>query len=202
MIAATNKDLPAEIRAQRFREDLFFRLNVVKIVSPPLRDRREDIPALVNHFAGLFAGDNNRRKRAFTAAAMAVIQGRPWRGNVRELRNFVERVLIMTESDPIAEEDVLTVEQETPVLEPLPPGVAGAALAGVGEARPGAAGPDPARFTTLHEYREEAEKVFLLRKLREFRWNVSRMAKAIDTPRSNLYKKLEQYGITRDQVQE
>ena len=208
VIAATNKDLPAEIRAQRFREDLFFRLNVVKVVSPPLRERREDIPALVAHFTGLFAADNNRRKRSFSSDAMAVIQGRPWRGNVRELRNFVERVLIMTESDPIAEEDVLTVEQETPALEsPVPessaPGVAGGPTApGAAEARAGAAGPDPARFTTLHEYREEAEKVFLLRKLREFRWNVSRMAKAIETPRSNLYKKLEQYGITRDQVQE
>jgi two-component system nitrogen regulation response regulator NtrX len=203
VIAATNKDLPAEIRAQRFREDLFFRLNVVKVVSPPLRDRREDIPALVAHFTALFAADNNRRKRSFSADAMAVIQGRPWRGNVRELRNFVERVLIMTESDPIAEEDVLTVEQEMPALESYAPdAAAGPTPAGAVEVRAGAAGPDPARFTTLHEYREEAEKVFLLRKLREFRWNVSRMAKAIDTPRSNLYKKLEQYGITRDQVSE
>jgi two-component system nitrogen regulation response regulator NtrX len=203
VIAATNKDLPAEIRAQRFREDLFFRLNVVPVISPPLRDRREDIPRLVAHFAGLFAGDNNRRKRSFTADAMAIIQGRPWRGNVRELRNFVERVLILTEGDPIEEQDVLEVEQEAPGFEPLAPGdAAGPAPAGVAEARPGSGGPDPARFTTLHEYREEAEKVFLLRKLREFRWNVSRMAKAIDTPRSNLYKKLEQYGITRDQVQE
>jgi two-component system nitrogen regulation response regulator NtrX len=203
VIAATNKDLVAEIRAGRFREDLYFRLNVVPIASPPLRDRREDVPALVAHFSDVFCAENNYRRRKISTDAMIRMQSRPWRGNVRELRNFVERVLIMTDGDTVEENDVITVERSAGDLEavaaasPVSPPAAGAA-----PGAPASGGPDPGAFTTLVEYREEAEKIFILRKLREFRWNISRMAKAIDTPRSNLYKKLEQYGITRDQVQE
>jgi len=209
VIAATNKDLPSEIRDGRFREDLFFRLNVVPIASPPLRDRREDIPALVEHFVEAFCVDNNYSRRTFSPAAMVRLQARPWRGNIRELRNFVERVLIMAEGETIEEHDVADVEQAgvypaaaSPSPPPIPAGDghAPAVLEAIRPAPP--SGPDPAQFATLQQYREEAEKVFILRKLREFRWNVSRMAKAIETPRSNLYKKLEQYGITRDQVQE
>src|SRR5262245_48343566 len=211
VIAATNKDLVGEIRAARFREDLYFRLNVVPIASPPLRDRREDIPDLVGHFADVFCAENNYRRRKIVIDAMIRLQARPWRGNVRELRNFVERVLIMAEGDTIEEQDVIAVEAGAADLEaaasgagaagaPAAPATGATAAGTTGGATSG--GPDPAAFTTLVEYREEAEKIFILRKLREFRWNISRMAKAIDTPRSNLYKKLEQYGITRDQVQE
>jgi DNA-binding NtrC family response regulator len=211
VIAATNKNLPEEIRAGRFREDLFFRLNVLPIGSPPLRDRRDDIPELVNHFADAFCAENNYRRCRFEAGAMARLQARHWRGNIRELKNFVERVLIMSEGESIGEADVALAEQTTgaiavaaapvaPSLAPMGDGPAPALVPPRSPASPG--GPDPAQFATLQQYREEAEKIFILRKLREFRWNVSRMAKAIDTPRSNLYKKLEQYGITRDQVQE
>jgi two-component system nitrogen regulation response regulator NtrX len=206
VIAATNKELESEIRAGRFREDLFFRLNVVPIASPALRDRRDDIPRLVEHFVEAFSSDNNYHRRPFTKDAMIRMQARPWRGNVRELRNFVERVLIMTEGESVTEPDVRLIEQG--IADPAagaspPPAGAAAPAAPGGVAAVGPAGvPDPAAFATLQEYREEAEKMFILRKLREFRWNISRMAKAIDTPRSNLYKKLEQYGITRDQVQE
>jgi two-component system nitrogen regulation response regulator NtrX len=139
---------------------------------------------------------------------MIRMQSRPWRGNVRELRNFVERVLIMTEGDTVEEQDVIAVERSAGDLEAAAIVGAGSPAAGAPGTAPvpapsaGAGGPDPGAFATLVEYREEAEKIFILRKLREFRWNISRMAKAIDTPRSNLYKKLEQYGITRDQVQE
>jgi two-component system nitrogen regulation response regulator NtrX len=208
VIAATNKDLVAEIRAGRFREDLFYRLNVVPIASPALRDRREDAPLLVAHFAEAFCAENNYRRRRIAPEAMIRLQARPWRGNVRELRNFVERVLIMTEGEVVEEKDVLAVERGAADLDAVTtaggvsPGPGAAGPAGGGAPGSAAGGPDPANFATLVEYREEAEKVFLLRKLREFRWNISRMAKAIDTPRSNLYKKLEQYGITRDQVQE
>jgi len=140
---------------------------------------------------------------------MVRLQARPWRGNIRELRNFVERVLIMAEGETIEEQDVADVEQAgvypvaaSPSPPPIPAGD-GHAPTVLEAVRPApSSGPDPAQFATLQQYREEAEKVFILRKLREFRWNVSRMAKAIETPRSNLYKKLEQYGITRDQVQE
>jgi two-component system nitrogen regulation response regulator NtrX len=211
VIAATNKDLPVEIREGRFREDLFFRLNVVPIASPSLRDRREDIPALVAHFIEAFCADNNYRRRSFSPEAMVRMQARPWRGNIRELRNFVERILIMAEGEIIDERDVAEVERaaggspfaSSPPPVAMPAGDGHAAPAILEATRPAApTGPDPAQFATLQQYREEAEKVFILRKLREFRWNVSRMAKAIETPRSNLYKKLEQYGITRDQVQE
>ena len=129
VIAATNKDLPAEIREGRFREDLFFRLNVVPIASPPLRDRREDIPALVEHFVEAFCADNNYRRRVFSPAAMVRLQGRPWRGNIRELRNFVERALIMAEGETIEEQDVADVEQAgvypaaaSPAPPPIPAG--------------------------------------------------------------------------------
>src|SRR6059058_399329 len=95
VIAATNKDLEAEIERGTFREDLYFRLSVIPIRVPPLRDRREDIPALVRHFADLFGRENNRRAQRFTPAALEFMQRARWKGNVRELRNTVERLLIM-----------------------------------------------------------------------------------------------------------
>jgi two-component system nitrogen regulation response regulator NtrX len=189
VISATNKDLPAEIRAGRFREDLFFRLNVVPIACPPLRERREDIPLLVQHFMEAFCTENNYRARSFDPPALERLKSRTWRGNVRELKNAVERLLIMAPGGVIGERDVAVIEGD----------------AGDLSQRPGAVsddGPDPAGYRTLQEYREEAEKAFILRKLKEFRWNVARTAKEIETPRSNLYKKLEQFGISRDQVQE
>jgi two-component system nitrogen regulation response regulator NtrX len=225
VIAATNRDLPSLIAAGRFREDLYFRLNVVPVASPPLRDRRDDIPLLVGHFVETFSRENNYRPKRFAREAIERLAARPWRGNIRELRNAVERLLIMVERDAIEAADVEAFERE-----PLERAAAGGAAAGAGPGvlagasafggsagagapggpgpaagaggHPGAGGPDPAGYRTLAEYREEAEKAFILRKLKEFRWNVSRTAKAIDTPRSNLYKKLEQYGISRDQVQE
>src|SRR5262249_16428636 len=96
VIAATNKDLEAEIEKSNFREDLYFRLSVIPIKVPPLRDRRDDIPALVRHFADLFSRENNRRAPRFTPAALEVMQKARWKGNVRELRNTVERLLIMS----------------------------------------------------------------------------------------------------------
>ncbi len=189
VIAATNKDLPSEIRAGRFREDLFFRLNVVPIAVPPLRERRDDIPLLVEHFVGTFCAENNYRLKRFDEAALARLAARPWRGNVRELRNAVERLLIMAPGDAIAESDVAAYGGGPGELNDAQGGDAGS-------------GVDPARHRTLQEYREEAEKAFILSKLKEFRWNVARTAKAIETPRSNLYKKLEHYGISRDRVGE
>ena len=203
VIAASNKDLAREIAEGKFREDLFFRLNVVPITAPPLRDRREDIPPLVEHFVAAFSRDNNYRRRRFTPAAMSRLQGGVWRGNVRELRNTVERLMIMAPGESIEESDVLAYDQGQGALASVGAGASapGAPAGQRAPSRPGG-GPDPADFSTLHAYREEAEKLFILRKLKEFRWNISRMAKAIETPRSNLYKKLELYGISRDQVQE
>ncbi|PYT37036.1 MAG: Fis family transcriptional regulator [Acidobacteria bacterium] len=213
VIAATNKDLRERIGAGAFREDLFFRLNVVPIVCPPLRERREDIPPLIEYFVETFTGDSSYRPKRFTPGAVERLASCPWRGNVRELRNAVERLLIMVEGDAIEADDVEALAGE-PLLSPAgsdrdaassvpraqaaPPGPA----AGGGRATESLEVPDPTAFRTLQDYKDETERIFILRKLKENRWNISRTARAIDTPRSNLYKKLEQYGISRDQVQE
>ena len=178
VIAATNKDLEAEIEKGTFREDLYFRLSVIPIRVPPLRDRPEDIPALVRHFADLFSRDNNRRPQRFTQAALEHMQKARWKGNVRELRNTVERLIIMTPGDTIDVDDLRDIVR----LEPK-------------------AGPpdnDKERPGTLREFKESAERTFLVGKLRENNWNISKTAEVIGTPRSNLYKKLEQYGISQE----
>ncbi len=177
VIAATNKDLEAEIRKGRFREDLLFRLKVIPITCPPLREHPEDIPALVSHFVALTSRTQSRKPKVFTPAAMSALARSPWKGNVRELRNTVERVLIMTPGDRIDVGDL--------------PGDAGA------EAAEPAGVPSPAAVASLKEFKEVAEKAFILAKLEANDWNISRTAKDIDTPRSNLYKKLEQYGLAK-----
>ena len=179
VIAATNKDLEAEIEKGTFREDLYFRLSVIPIRVPPLRDRREDIPALVKHFADLFSRDNNRRPQRFTQAALEYLQKARWKGNVRELKNTVERLIIMTPGDAVDVDDlreIVRLEQKT-------------AAPDNDRERPG----------TLREFKESAERTFLVGKLRENNWNISKTAEVIGTPRSNLYKKLEQYGISQEQ---
>jgi two-component system, NtrC family, nitrogen regulation response regulator NtrX len=178
VIAATNKDLEAEIEKGNFREDLYFRLSVIPIRVPPLRDRREDTPALVRHFADLFSRDNNRRPQRFTPAALEYMQKARWKGNVRELKNTVERLIIMTPGDTIDVDDlrdVVRLDQKAPAGE-------------AEKERPG----------TLREFKESAERTFLVGKLRENNWNISKTAEVIGTPRSNLYKKLEQYGISQE----
>jgi two-component system nitrogen regulation response regulator NtrX len=177
VIAATNKDLEAEIEKGTFREDLYFRLSVIPITVPPLRERREDIPLLIRHFAELFSREHNRRPHRFTPAALEFMQKARWKGNVRELKNTVERLLIMTPGDNVDVEDLRDVVR----LEPK------------------AQGPDNDRNPgTLREFKESAERAFLVGKLRENGWNISKTAEVIGTPRSNLYKKLEQYGITQE----
>jgi two-component system nitrogen regulation response regulator NtrX len=176
VIAATNRDLTEAIRASRFREDLYFRLNVVPLRTPPLRERTEDLPELVDYFAKLFSERDHRRPRRFDAGAIAVLQARNWAGNVRELKNLVERVLIMTDADPIEAKD-------------LPP-----------EARvsPTEISDRGIQLETLSDFKEYAERQFLVAKLRENGWNISRTAERIHTPRSNLYKKIEHHGIKRE----
>jgi two-component system nitrogen regulation response regulator NtrX len=184
VLAATNKSLPDEIRAGRFREDLYFRLNVIPVALPPLRERREDIVPLVEWFAAGFCREHDGRPKTFAADALAVLRERPWRGNVRELRNAVERLVIMTPGSVVRAADI-------PVdLGGSPPGLNGIAAPGA----PTIAGPG----ATLQEFKDAAERAFLVAKLRENRWNVAATAKAVGTPRSNLYKKLEAYGIRRE----
>src|SRR5687767_8572383 len=178
VIAATNKDLEQEIEKGTFREDLYFRLSVIPIRVPPLRDRREDIPALVRHFADLFSRDNNRRPQRFTPAALEHMQKARWKGNVRELKNTIERLIIMTPREVIDVDDLREIVRI--------------------ESKAGPVDNEKERPGTLREFKESAERTFLVGKLPENNWNISKTAEVIGTPRSNLYKKLEQYGITQE----
>lgn len=175
VVAATNRDLEEEIRAGRFREDLYYRLNVVPVRTPPLRERVEDVPLLVEHFARRFCEANNYRRKRFAPEAFDLLQLLPFKGNVRELRNLVERLLILSPGETI---DPQAVEA-----------IAGSARIELGQAFQG--------LKTLREFRDQAEKLFLVQKLGDHQWNVTQTALAIDTPRSNLYKKMEQYDIRR-----
>jgi len=191
VIAATNKDLEEEIAEGRFREDLYFRLGVIPIFVPPLRERLEDIPALVQHFVGRFSREHNRRAARFSPGAVDVLRQARWRGNIRELGNVIERLLIMSERDQIEADDVRQVVR----LDGSRPATVPAMPTTTATAPPLAAGPAPA---TLREFKEWSERAFLVEKLREVGWNISKTAEVIDTPRSNLYKKLEQYRISQE----
>jgi len=173
IIAATNKDLKLEINEGTFREDLFFRLNVVPLHSPPLREKKEDIPLLIEYFCQLYAEENNFKPKKFSEDALEAMMRYQWKGNVRELKNVVERLIIMTESDTIKKKD-------------LPEQITGESQIYF---------PDAKEVKSLKEFRDLAEKEFILSKLEVNNWNISQTAREIDTPRSNLYKKLEQYGI-------
>jgi two-component system nitrogen regulation response regulator NtrX len=152
---------------------------------PPLRERPEDVPLLVRHYMDYFSRENNVRPRRITQAAMEALQRNRWKGNIRELRNAVERLIIMTPGDTID-------------LADLPAAVrAPGASAVAGRPTPGGDG-DLAKAGTLREFKDSTERSFLVAKLRENGWNISKTAEVIDTPRSNLYKKLEQYQISQE----
>jgi two-component system, NtrC family, nitrogen regulation response regulator NtrX len=175
VIAATNKNLEEEIEKGEFREDLYFRLSVIPVRVPPLRERTEDIAVLVQHFVQEFSLANNFRPKTISPAAMEALKRHPWRGNVRELRNTVERLMIMVEGETIEPDDLSEVLR-----------------------KPGGAASAPDAAGSLRDFKESAERTFLVQKLRENDWNISATANAIGTPRSNLYKKLEQYGISKE----
>jgi two-component system nitrogen regulation response regulator NtrX len=198
VIAATNKDLEEAIQRGEFREDLFFRLNVIPIVVPPLRERREDIPLLVQHFARLTSEEHNLKPKRFEAAATEAMQRYRWRGNIRELRNTVERVMIMSPADVVRLDDIPAEIRSGDSRAPAP-------VSGADAARPAAVQQAPVSATaaapaggTLREFKDASERAYLVQKLRENNWNISKTAEVIDTPRSNLYKKLEQYGIKQE----
>lgn len=171
VLAATNKDLQEEIAEQHFREDLLYRLNVVEIVVPPLRERLEDVPALVAHFAERMMAGGGVPARGFSDDALQRLQRRSWPGNVRELRNAVERLLILANAKIVSGADVDRL---------LP-----------GGADPSAVVPDAERPVTFENFKHDAERSFLAQKLREHDWNVSETARTLKMPRSNLYKKIE-----------
>ncbi|MCU0625183.1 MAG: sigma-54 dependent transcriptional regulator [Gemmatimonadaceae bacterium] len=178
VLAATNKDVEGEIAAGRFREDLFYRLNVVPITVPPLRERREDIPLLVAFFVQQMARRDGMVPRRVTADALQVLQELEWSGNVRELRNTVERLLILASGDMIGAADVHR-------LVGRPTAADGQGLGGL------------LRIPTFEAFKLAAEEAYLRAKLAEHDWNVSETARALDMPRSNLYKKIERYALGR-----
>jgi two-component system nitrogen regulation response regulator NtrX len=176
VIAATNKTLADEIAGGRFREDLYYRLNVVPIAVPPLRSRREDIPLLVERFVGDLVRNSGVKAKAIEPGAMKALTARDWPGNVRELRNAVERLLILSAGDAVTAADVDRVS-----------GIAGdGAMA------------DLVNCATFEDFKQQAERSFLQAKLSESGWNVSETARKLNMPRSNLYKKIEKYGLARD----
>src|SRR5947207_14526125 len=192
VIAATNKNLEEEIEKGHFREDLHFRLAAIPIHVPPLRERPGDIPLLVRHYMESFSRENNTRPKRITPAALDALQRYRWKGNIRELKNTVERMIIMTGGDTIDVADL-------PGTVRSPSNMAATAVAPALPSAPAKAPEgDANRPGTLREFKENAERAFLVTKLRENGWNISKTAEVIGTPRSNLYKKLEQYQITQD----
>ena len=178
VVAATNKELETEIQKGSFREDLFYRLNVVPIEVPPLRARREDIPMLVRHFVDLLERSHRVAPRDISKEALERLQLLDWPGNVRELRNTVERLLILSMGESIGAEDVEFLVS--------------------GEGGGGGLGAEILQASTFADFKDRAERAYLLQKLRDHDWNVSETARFIDMPRSNLYKKIERYGLVRE----
>jgi two-component system nitrogen regulation response regulator NtrX len=179
VIAATNKQLEEEIRRGAFREDLFFRLNVIPFNVPTLRERREDIPRLARHFAEVIAAEYGKRPKDLSPEALDLLASLPWPGNVRELRNIVERVVIMTRGDRIEPDDL-----PASLLAALPP-------------RPAAAEAVPVAddFASLQAAREDFEKRYIWRKYQECGGNMSKTAEALQVERSNLYRKMKGFGL-------
>ena len=176
VVAATNKELQSEIRAGRFRDDLYFRLNVIPIFVPPLRERAEDVSLLAEHFMSEFAREYGRRAKRFESAAMTALQHYSWPGNVRELRNVIERLMIMVPGEVISASDL-------GFLEPT------------GLARPVETVESPGTRRTLHEARDQFECDLILRTLAEQQGNMSRTADVLGVERSNLYRKMKAFGI-------
>jgi two-component system nitrogen regulation response regulator NtrX len=183
VIAATNKDLGAEINEGKFREDLLYRLNVVPIHVPPLRERRGDIAQLVAHFSSALTKGGGLPAKSFDAAALERLNAHDWPGNIRELKNAVERLLILATGSAVTHSDVEKLVG------------AGEGGWGTGPARAGDAG--WMRAKTFEEFKQAAERAFLLGKLQQHDWNVSETARSLQMPRSNLYKKIERYGLAR-----
>jgi two-component system nitrogen regulation response regulator NtrX len=175
VLAATNKDLPAAIRGGQFREDLYFRLNVIPIFVPPLRARQSDIPLLADHFMAAFAREYGRRPKALSPDAVTHLQRYSWPGNVRELRNVIERLMIMVPGDTITAQDVPFLTRDvadTP---------ADAAM--------------DAPLMPLHAARDQFEQQYILRVLAEQQGNMSRTAEMLGVERSNLYRKMRAFGL-------
>lgn len=172
VVAATNKNLEEEIREGRFREDLYYRLNVIPFMVPPLRERREDIPGLVLHFGDQIAAQGGHRRKVFSEKALDKMQAYTWPGNVRELRNFIERLYILTPGDFVEVHDL--------------------GFAGMIDR---AENLDGSEVNTFREARARFEKEFLLKRISENKGNISKTAESIGLERSYLHRKIKSYGI-------
>jgi two-component system nitrogen regulation response regulator NtrX len=184
VIAATNKNLEEEIEKGHFREDLYFRLAVIPIQVPPLRERPKTFRCSCGTSWTTSAGEQHAAQ-AHHAGALEALQRSRWKGNIREVRNTVERLIIMTRAIR------LTCLISGALRGPSAPVTSPAAPRAGGEV-------DQAKSGTLREFKDSAERAYLVAKLRENGWNISKTAEVIDTPRSNLYKKLEQYQISQE----
>ena len=173
VIAASNRDVVSLIAQGAFREDLFYRLNVIPIEVPPLRTRKEDVPALVEHFIRVFCAENGKRLKTVASSALTYFMTYEWPGNVRELRNMVERLVIMVPGDTIVAEDL------PPPLRPKTE-----------------AGTAPGDGKPLKEARDSFERAYILAELRAQDWNMTRTAERLGIERSHLYRKIRAYGIT------
>lgn len=176
IISATNKDLQTEIHKGNFREDLYHRLNVIPIVVPPLRERKEDIPLLIEYFSKNVCEKNKFPLKSWSDGAIKTMQNLSWKGNIRELRNFVERVVIMVQSLNITEKDVNSFITTSP--------------SNVDEIL--------SVSNTFQEFKEKAEKAFILKQLQANSWNISKTAEILGIQRSHLYNKLKKYEIEKD----
>ena len=179
VIAATNKNLDQEIKEGRFREDLYYRLNVIPCRVPSLRERIEDIPSLVSHFSEHFSRDGGYRTKMFSEKAMEKLRAHTWPGNVRELRNFIERIYILTPGETVDVHDLRfaglpSQDQDTEDL--------------------------PAELSNFREARAKFEREYLLKKIAEHKGNISKTAEAIGLERSYLHRKIKGYGIDVDDV--
>jgi two-component system nitrogen regulation response regulator NtrX len=168
IVAATNKDLTEEVKKGAFREDLMYRLNVIPIQLPPLRERKEDIPELVDYFLGYFSAEYGQKPKKITPDGLQMLEVYDWPGNIRELRNVIERLVIMTPSNTVTPRNIILGE---------------------------AARSDYFTFNTLKEARESFEKDFIIKKLEENNWNISKTAEILDIERSNLHRKIKAYDI-------
>ncbi len=176
IISATNKDLKNEISEGNFREDLYHRLNVIPIVVPPLRERKKDIPLLINYFTEKICKQNKFPLKIFHEDAIQLLVNYEWSGNVRELRNIIERIIIMISSNEISKNDVISM---LPNIEPKTS--------------------DLIDITnSFQEFKEKAEKAFIMKQLEINNWNISKTAEILDIQRSHLYNKMKKYGINKD----
>ena len=178
VLSATARSLPEEIAAGRFREDLYYRLNVVPVHLPPLAERREDVPVLAAHFVARFAAERRVRTPEIADDALAALQAYAWPGNVRQLRNVVERTIILAPNDRLGR---LEIDLLPPELTGVVPGTPPASLA---------------MGAPLRQARETFEREYLRVQIRRFSGNISRTASFIGMERSALHRKLKILGIT------